>query len=89
MRKAIFATLVILCVLVVAIPAIADSGIGRYQAINFGPGGALIIDTKDGHFWVWAVEYGQSALFYCGKVKPGKKIMEVIYELKKPEPKSK
>ena len=89
MRKVIFATLIILCVLVIAMPAIADSGIGRYQAVNMGAGGVAIIDTKDGHFWIWAVDFGQSALFYCGKVKPGKEIMEAIYEVKTPKSKVK
>ena len=78
MRKVIFATLIILCVLLVAMPAIADSEIGRYQAIRMDDNVTFIIDTKEGHLWTWALKHRTAALFYCGRVKQGTRMMEII-----------
>jgi hypothetical protein len=79
MRKAIFATLIILCVLVVAMPAIADSGIGRYQVVKMDVNSVFIIDTKDGHFWAWEITEDGISFLYLGIVKPGTKAPQTIY----------
>lgn len=55
--KKIISILMIVFLLVVAVPALADDGVGRYQALKIGTGadayGVFIIDTKEGHIWVW------------------------------------
>ena len=70
------------------------SGIGRYEALPLagvdgkGGGRALIVDTRDGHVWVWseneliAAPNGQrrygSGFIYQGKLRPGGQPGEVI-----------
>ena len=56
---------------------------GRYQAIRMDSNAIFILDTKEGHLWVWVIQKdnsGQSAefLFYQGKVRPGSKMGELI-----------
>ena len=67
--------------LLLTTPAIADSGIGRYQAIRMDANAVFIIDTKDGHLWTWGIEQGRAFLVYSGKVKPGKEMTEIINEV--------
>ncbi|MGE5319820.1 MAG: hypothetical protein ACM3KD_06555 [Hyphomicrobiaceae bacterium] len=68
---------------------------GRYQALPLagaegGPGGgrALILDTRDGHVWIWSESelvtapdgrrrYG-SGFIYQGKLRPGTRAGEFI-----------
>ena len=65
--------------------------VGRYQAValpkgeGHGPDEVLILDTSEGHIWSWS-EYpsyadgkkGGRFLIYQGKVKPGKKMGDII-----------
>ena len=71
--------------------ALADD-IGRYQAVNIpkdssgvNADSVFIIDTKEGHIWLWTqfplikdVSEGGRYLVYQGKVKPGKKMGDII-----------
>jgi hypothetical protein len=63
--------------------------IGRYQAVVISKGieqgkdSVFIIDTKEGHIWVWdeyrtigKINVGGGHLTYMGKVKPAQKIDE-------------
>ncbi len=75
--------------LALATPAAADE-VGRYQAIpmpradNGQYTQALILDTKDGHLWLWNAHPGLGGqtqietLIYEGQVKPGKNMGDVI-----------
>ena len=87
MRKA-FVVLIAVLALLSSMPAIAEEG--RYQAIDIGridTGTAvLIIDTKEGHLWMWVLEglsetrtVGSTILFYQGQVRPETKPGERIY----------
>lgn len=54
MIKTIFATLIILCVLVGAMPVTADeSENGRFKVIKSTEGIMYFLDTKEGHIWEW------------------------------------
>ena len=63
--------------------------VGRYQAVVISKGikdgadSVFIIDTKEGHIWVWdeyrtigKINVGGGYLAYMGKVKPAQKIDE-------------
>lgn len=79
--------------LAVATQALAENG--RYEALPLaavdggkGGGRALIVDTRDGHVWVWSENellnspggqrrYG-SGFIYQGKLRPGTQPGEII-----------
>ena len=60
-----------------------NDGIGRYQAIRLDSNAIFIIDTKEGHMWVWVIQkdnLGQPSefLFYQGQVSPGSDMGDLI-----------
>ena len=79
--------------LAVATQALAENG--RYEALPLaavdggkGGGRALIVDTRDGHVWVWSENellnspggqrrYG-SGFIYQGKLRPGTQPGEIV-----------
>ncbi|MBM4228597.1 MAG: hypothetical protein FJ164_12760 [Gammaproteobacteria bacterium] len=73
--------------LCVASNALAES---RYQAVpinagsDFGTEKALILDTMEGHLWIWTAspatdtEAGGRYIIYQGQLFPGKEIGEVV-----------
>jgi hypothetical protein len=80
-----FVTYLIICSI-----SYADD-IGRYQAVDItksdtsSTDAVFIIDTKEGHMWVWKewptirnVVQGGRIVIYMGKVKPGKKLGDII-----------
>ena len=81
------AALLALAVLPVAPAAAQDA---RYEAVPLDPGyefgveKALILDTVDGHLWIWmespatADGDGGRYLIYQGQVKPGRNMGDVI-----------
>jgi hypothetical protein len=80
--KKITCILTIVFLLVVVAPALAEDGVGRYQALKIGTVadayGVFILDTKEGHIWVWAegkTSDGRlkSKLRYGGKLSPSEK----------------
>jgi len=75
-------TMVVFAVLVALMvsTAFADD-VGRFQAIRVKDASTFILDTKEGHMWVWT--FGE--LVYQGVVKPGKTMGEVVlYEETRP-----
>ena len=51
---------------------------GPFQAVPVN-GAVLIYDTRDGHLWSWWVKDSDRAyLVYQGRLKPGKKIGELL-----------
>ena len=74
--------------------------VGRYQAVAISKGidndadSVFIIDTKEGHIWVWGeykttgtVRVGGGHLAYRGKVKPPQEIDDKIIEQRYKVPK--
>jgi len=76
--RIIFTSLVIIVTLLIATPTIAaDSGVGRYTAILIGgqegrSSVVFILDTK---------EKVVERITYKGRVRPGKKMGEIIEEI--------
>jgi hypothetical protein len=55
--------------------------VGRFQAIRVKDSSTFILDTQEGHMWVWTL----GELVYQGIVKPGKTMGEVVlYEETRP-----
>lgn len=88
----------VLGLLALSTAALADegrAGIGRYEALPLdgtdggkGGGRALILDTRDGHVWIWSENelisepdgrrrYG-AGFIYQGKLRPGSQPGQVI-----------
>ena len=82
--RAFIVSLTILCLLLTAFPALADSEAGRYKAIKLqlqtASVSVLIIDTKEGHLWVWGAAASGKLwdMTYMGKVRPGQKMGDLI-----------
>ena len=56
---------------------------GRFQAVRMDSNAIFILDTKEGHLWVWVIQKdseGQPAefMFYQGQVVPGSSMGELI-----------
>jgi hypothetical protein len=57
------------------------SDVGRFQAIRVKDSSTFILDTQEGHMWVWAL----GELVYQGRIKPGETMGEVVlYEPTRP-----
>jgi hypothetical protein len=62
---------------------IKNDTIGRYQAIRMDSNAIFIIDTKEGHLWVWVIQKDSQGipaefLFYQGQVVPGQNMGDLI-----------
>ena len=82
----------IILIILLASPSISYADeIGRYQAIDISKSESsssdevFIIDTKEGHMWVWKefptiqnIQQGGRIVIYMGKVRPGQKIGDII-----------
>jgi hypothetical protein len=55
--------------------------VGRFQAIQMGNIGAFIIDTKQGHYWVWAMGRTGGTLTYGGQVSAKPRPGETVYQV--------
>lgn len=56
---------------------------GRFQAVRMNNSSIMILDTMEGHLWVWVSQPDQSGksaefLIYQGQVVPGSKMGEII-----------
>ena len=56
---------------------------GKYQAVRMDSNAIFIIDTQEGHIWVWVIQpdrEGRSSefLFYQGQVLPGSNMGELM-----------
>ena len=76
-------------------PALAE-GSGRYQALEINVGkkseyNIFILDTKDGHMWLLETKESRvdgklsGGLKYQGKLRPGNKAGEIIFQFGKTE----
>ena len=76
-------------------PALAE-GSGRYQALEINVGkkseySIFILDTKDGHMWLLETKESRvdgklsGGLKYQGKLRPGNKAGEIIFQFGKTE----
>jgi len=79
-----FCFLTLLLVILAATDAWPDE-VGRYQFMDMSYGespAVFIIDTKEGHLWLWVTAVIGSELrtniIYQGKLKPGSKMGETI-----------
>jgi hypothetical protein len=75
-------TSVMFVVLVALMVSTAFAGdVGRFQAIRVKDSSTFILDTQEGHMWVWTL----GELVYQGIVKPGKTMGDVVlYEATRP-----
>lgn len=60
-----------------------DESTGRYQAVRMDSNAVFILDTKEGHLWVWVIQKDNRGrpsefLFYQGRVVPGSGMGELI-----------
>jgi len=57
----------------------------RYQAVTMDNTSALMLDTQEGHFWLWgAHENTGFVLMYQGQVSPGEEPGDVIIQIPSP-----
>ncbi|MCG6916860.1 MAG: hypothetical protein LJE89_04855 [Deltaproteobacteria bacterium] len=84
-----------LLLLVTVIPTLAAEA-GRYQALEISVGkkseyNIFILDTKEGHMWLLETEESRvdgklsGGLKYQGKLRPGNKAGEIIFQFGKPD----
>jgi len=68
-------TSVMFAVLAALMASTAFAGdVGRFQAIRVKDSSTFILDTQEGHMWVWTL----GELVYQGIVKPGETMGEVV-----------
>ncbi|MHC1700370.1 MAG: hypothetical protein AB9900_05230 [Humidesulfovibrio sp.] len=95
--KALAAILAATCLALLAAPAQAEE-VKRYRPVvvqsgdnNLYPSKVLIVDTRDGHLWLWQERgkrdaqegAGETQLIYQGKVAPGRAAGDVISATKR------
>jgi len=52
---------------------------GRFQALRVDDASVFILDTREGHFWLWRIsKVGTLSLLYGGHVRPAATMGEVI-----------
>jgi len=89
-RYCLVVTLASVLFLVMGLPAFAVEA-GRYQALEISVGkkseyNIFILDTKEGHMWLLETKESRvngklsGGLKYQGKLRPGKKAGEIIFE---------
>ena len=96
MNRKHFSSAVILVLLIILTTSVTALGkeTGRYQAMEIRIGKKseytiFILDTKDGHMWLLETEESRvdatlsGGLKYHGKLRPGKKVGEMIFEFGK------
>ena len=87
--------LVTVVFLATGIPSVGAES-GRYQALEINVGkkteyNIFILDTKDGHMWLLETKESRldgklsGSLKYQGKLRPGKKAGEVIFQFSRSE----
>jgi hypothetical protein len=92
---ALVVTLALLVILATAVSTFAEQP-GRYQAMEIRAGKKseytiFIFDTKDGHMWLLETKESRldgkltGGLKYQGRLRPGKKAGEIIFNFGKPE----
>ena len=64
-------------------PDVSDVENGRYQAIRLDNNAVFLLDTKEGHLWVWVIQKDSRGipsefLFYQGMLIPGRNMGDLI-----------
>lgn len=64
-------------------PDISEFENGRFQAIRLDNNAVFLLDTKEGHLWVWVIQKDSKGipsefLFYQGMLVPGKNMGDLI-----------
>ena len=83
--------LIVLLTVLAIVPFSFAAEIERYHAVDISKSASsstnevFIIDTKEGHIWVWKeyptipnIQQGGRMIIYMGKVKPGQKLGDII-----------
>ena len=94
-RHRLVLVLILVIFLTTAIPAMAANG-GRYQAIQLRLGkkseyNIFILDTREGHMWLLETKESRvdgrltGGLKYHGKLRPGKKAGDMVFNFGKTE----
>ena len=52
--------------------------VGRFQAVRLSNETIFIIDSQEGHIWVWLLNNEGSFLIYEGQLFPGTRMGEII-----------
>lgn len=56
--------------------------VGRYQGVRIDSSAILIIDTQEGHLWLWGCHKDTGfLLMYQGQVSPGEKPGDAIVQI--------
>ena len=59
--------------------SLLNSKENRFQAINLTATSVFIIDSKEGHLWIFGASPQSTWLQYVGRLKPGEKFMDYVY----------
>lgn len=64
-------------------PNVSEYENGRYQAIRLDNNAVFLLDTKEGHLWVWVIQKDSRGipsefLFYQGMLIPGRNMGDLI-----------
>jgi hypothetical protein len=64
-------------------PDVSEFENGRYQAIRLDNNAVFLLDTKEGHLWVWVIQKDSRGipsefLFYQGMLIPGRNMGDLI-----------
>ncbi|MFC1494654.1 hypothetical protein ACFL6W_05180 [Thermodesulfobacteriota bacterium] len=64
-------------------PDVSEYENGRYQAIRLDNNAVFLLDTKEGHLWVWVIQKDNRGipsefLFYQGMLIPGRNMGDLI-----------
>jgi hypothetical protein len=57
--------------------------VGRFQAVRLSNETIFIIDTKEGHLWVWLLNNEGTFLIYEGQLFPGTRMGDIIEKSEK------
>lgn len=60
-----------------------DEDVGRFQAVRMNNNTVFILDTKQGHLWIWIIQSDKEGksneyILYQGQVFPGDNMGEII-----------
>ena len=54
--------------------------VGKFQAIRMDENSVFILDTTEGHLWLWIIEKKKTKLLYQGKASIADKMGEILGE---------
>jgi len=70
------------------IKSLSKDNTGRFQAVRMNNSSVFILDTKEGHLWIWITQAGKDGrseefLVYQGQAVPGSRMGDLIDRTKK------